>query len=160
MTSHVNQLKLKNLPSSLDRERQPEPDTTTNDSSPNARDNSTTAVPRPRSLSLQLGATPVSTPPPTPAKQIQLPKANSLAGVYVKLKTTDHSGLSTNTILHINNSQPANKSVISNGCPPEAAPLTFCGDNVIVGAGSLLVRRNKQLRIHFEIGRASCRERV
>jgi hypothetical protein len=64
--------------------------------------------------------------------------------------------LSTNTILHINNSHlngcngrradSASKSVILN-CEPA---LDFEGDNVIVGSGSLLVRRNKQLRIKFD----------
>jgi len=84
---------------------------------------------------------------------------------FVRLKTHDTSKLSTNTILHINNShlrtshdeQMKLSSDDLNGgsvmFPSQHAVspvLPFYGDNVIINNGSLLVRRNKQLKISFD----------
>ncbi|CAA3004809.1 Hypothetical predicted protein [Olea europaea subsp. europaea] len=112
---------------------------------------------RPRSLPIQ---TFTSSPLSSICSSTSSSSLSSSTSAYVKLKTTDHSSLSTNTILHINNSHlsQANqrgsdsngfKTVMNNGCCNEPA-LPFEGDNVIIGSGSLLVRRNKQLRIKFD----------
>ena len=80
-----------------------------------------------------------------------VPKSSSM----VRLKSLDHSSLSSNTILHINNSHlragQQDGSPMQPGGGQQALPaLGFSGDNVIVKQGSLLVRKNKQLRITFD----------
>ena len=103
---------------------------------------------RPRSLTLpplQPVAQAAAATATCPAAGKPPPPQPSATSFGVRLHSADTSGLSTNTILHINNSRP------SESLSPRPLPaLGFLGDNVIVGAGSLLVKRNKQLRISFD----------